>query len=318
MGLAGLDRDRRPGRAVGSGVPEPLFILAAPRSYTSVACAMLGQHPELYGVPELNLFIAPTMEAMCEQLVGLKQIQLHGLLRTVAHLYSGEQTLASLDLARRWIFRRLDATTADVYRDLCERVAPLRMVDKSPAYCARRSSLDRVHRAFPGAHYLHLIRHPRSQGESMMKVAGGAMAVLADSVDYSTEPPTVDPQVAWYRVQRNIFRFLARIPPERQMRLRGEDLLNDPSRHLVEVCRWLGIAETDAAVEAMLHPEASPFAGLGPLGAHLGNDISFLRSSGMAGGQVPESVLGGPLSWRTDGKGFARPVVRLARGLGYR
>lgn len=301
-----------------SSVPEPLFILAAPRSYTSVVCAMLGQHPELYGVPELNLFIAPTMEAMCEQLVGLKQIQLHGLLRTVAHLYSGEQTLASLDLARRWIFRRLDATTADVYRSLCERVAPLRMVDKSPAYCARRSSLDRLRRAFPEAYYLHLVRHPRSQGESMMKVAGGIMAVLADSIDYSTEPPTVDPQVAWYRVQRNILGFLARIPPERQMRLRGEDLLDDPRRHLVEICRWLGIAESDAAVEAMLHPEASPFAGLGPLGAHLGNDINFLRSPRMASGRIPETWLGGQLSWRADGKGFTRQVVRLALNLGYR
>jgi hypothetical protein len=68
----------------------------------------------------------------------------------------------------------------------------------------------------------------------------------------------------------------------------------------------------------MLHPEASPFAGLGPLGAHLGNDISFLRSPGMAGGQILESVLGGPLSWRADGKGFARRVVRLAWNLGYR
>jgi hypothetical protein len=258
------------------------------------------------------------MESMCEQLVGLKQIQLHGLLRTVAHLYSGEQTLASLDLARRWILRRLDATTADVYRDLCERVAPLRIVDKSPAYSSRRSNLDRIHRAFPGAYYLHLVRHPRTQGESMMKVAGGAMAVLANSIDYSTEPPIVDPQIAWYRVQRNILRFLARIPPERQLRLRGEDLLGDPRRHLVGICRWLGVTEEDAAVAAMLHPEASPFAGLGPLGAHLGNDISFLRSPGMVSGQISESVLDGPLPWRTDGKRFTRPVVRLAQALGYR
>jgi hypothetical protein len=309
--------DGQRGGVVESRVPEPLFILAAPRSFTSVACAMLGQHPELYGVPELNLFVAPTLASMCEQLVGLKQIQLHGLLRTVAHLYSGEQTLASLDLARRWILRRLDATTAEVYRTLCQRVAPLRIVDKSPIYSARRSSLDRVRRAFPEAYYLHLVRHPRSQGESLLKVAGGVMAVMANSVDYATEPPTLDPQVAWYRVQRSILGFLTRIPADRQMRLRGEDLLNDPRRHLVEICRWIGIAESDAAVASMLHPEASPFAGLGPLGAHLGNDISFLRSPGRAAGPIPESRLGGPLSWRTDGQGFARPVVRLARALGY-
>jgi hypothetical protein len=68
----------------------------------------------------------------------------------------------------------------------------------------------------------------------------------------------------------------------------------------------------------MLHPEASPFAGLGPLGAHLGNDINFLRSPRMASGRIPETWLGGPLPWRADGKGFTRQVERLALNLGYR
>ena len=31
----------------------PLFILAPPRSYTSLFNAMIGQHPEAYGLPEL-------------------------------------------------------------------------------------------------------------------------------------------------------------------------------------------------------------------------------------------------------------------------
>ena len=40
----------------------PVFILAPPRSYTTLICAMLGQHPELYGLPELHLFIAERMK----------------------------------------------------------------------------------------------------------------------------------------------------------------------------------------------------------------------------------------------------------------
>ena len=36
-------------------IPDPVFILAPPRSFTSVAAAMLGRHPELFALPETNL-----------------------------------------------------------------------------------------------------------------------------------------------------------------------------------------------------------------------------------------------------------------------
>lgn len=41
---------------------EPLFILAPPRSFTSVVCAMIGQHPDMCGLPEVNLAIAGRMD----------------------------------------------------------------------------------------------------------------------------------------------------------------------------------------------------------------------------------------------------------------
>ena len=71
----------------------PLFILGSPRSFTSLICAVLGQNPDAYGVPELNLFITDDIKTLIEELSGYRQIQLHGLLRTVSHLYSGEQNL---------------------------------------------------------------------------------------------------------------------------------------------------------------------------------------------------------------------------------
>ncbi len=81
---------------------------------------MIGQNPDAYGVPELNLFISKTMEDFVLECSGMKQIQLHGLLRTVGQLYAGEQSLHSIEMARRWIARRLTRTTADVYKELCE------------------------------------------------------------------------------------------------------------------------------------------------------------------------------------------------------
>ena len=40
---------------------HPLLILASSRSFTSVICAALGQHPQMYGLPELHLFVADTL-----------------------------------------------------------------------------------------------------------------------------------------------------------------------------------------------------------------------------------------------------------------
>ncbi len=279
---------------------------------------MIGQNPAAYGVPELNLFIADTLENLLLECSGFKQIQLHGLLRTVAQLYAGEQSLHSIDMARRWIGRRLSRSTSDIYKELCRKVAPLRIVDKSPAYSVHRRTLDKLYETFPQARFLHLLRNPRTQGESMMAVANGLMAVLANSIDYDTDPPMVDPQISWFDMQMVILEFLETVPEERVMRLRGEDALKDPVNTLGSIARWAGLACDDDAIDEMLHPERSPFAYVGPFGAHLGNDINFLRSPAYRPGEVRDPPLRGPLSWRTDGKGFRADVIELAEALGYR
>jgi hypothetical protein len=298
--------------------PPPVFMLGSPRSFTSLVCGMLGQHPEAYGMPELNLFINDTVKELLEGLTGYRQIQLHGLLRAVSQLYGGEQTLASVDMARRWLLRRFDVSTSAIYHELCEKVAPLHIVDKSPVYSLKPEYLQRIRAAFPDARYLHLLRHPRSQGESVMKVAKGLMAILANSIDYTTDPPTIDPQISWFDMQERIIQYLETdVPAPRRMRVRGEDVLADPEGVLTEICSWLGMRTDAEAIDAMLHPENSPYASLGPIGAHLGNDINFLRSPKLERKPLKPSSLEGPLPWRTDGKPFEERIKRLAVELGY-
>lgn len=304
--------DRRPATA-----PPPLFILGSPRSFTSLVNGMLGQHPQAYGMPELNLFVTPRLRDLVEEFAGYRQIQMHGLLRVVAQLYGAEQTLASLDMAKRWLLTRMERGTDEIYHELCARVAPLRVVDKSPVYSSKATYLERLDRAFPDACYLHLLRHPRTQGASIMKIAKGMMAVLENSVDYSVDPPVVDPQISWLSVQRNIVAHLAHVPAARQMTLRGEDVLNAPASFLRKICRWLGMRTDESAIEAMLHPEDSPYACLGPLGAHLGNDINYLRSPALRPGRIQASRLDGPLPWRGDGAGFTPEVRAMAERFGY-
>lgn len=296
----------------------PLFFLASPRSYTSLTCAMMGQHPEAYGFPELNLLVSDTIEQMLKYYEGKSKFQIHGLLRTVAQLYGGEQTVNSVQMAQRWINRNFYRSTGEVYIELCEKISPLRGVDKSPAYSSSSQYLHRILRTFPNAYFIHLVRHPRAQGNSVIKAGEeGRFAKMVRAYDYSMYPPVIDPQFKWLQVQKRIREFLKNIPENQKLVLRGEDLLSDPEIYFAKIADWLGMEWDDEAFEAITHPQDSPFAGLGPAGATLGNDGNFLRSTGYKKQVIPPSSLDGPLAWRNDGKGFIPEVIQLAHEFGY-
>src|SRR5436190_23118240 len=73
--------------ASGELVSDPLFVLAPPRSFTSVVGTMLGQHPELYGLPETHLFGCKTMAewwGVCEEQTFPRA---DGLVRAVAEVF---------------------------------------------------------------------------------------------------------------------------------------------------------------------------------------------------------------------------------------
>ncbi len=314
-------------------IPQPIFILASPRSYTSLVCGMLGQHPQAYGVPELNLFLGDTLEGFLQE-IRKQPRKLHGLLRVVAQLYAGEQTLSAVEMAKRWIISRLSCSSAEIYCQLGAKVAPCRIVDKSPAYSLDITHLYRIGRAFPQAHFVHLVRHPRAQGESLMRLmpqvyrakqnlhpeARGGVRVtttLVNMVDIHTDPPTIDFQYLWYRMQYRIREFFQTLPPDRKLVLRGEDLLGDPHRQFQALCTWLGLSWSETDYQAMVHPEESPYASFGPLGANLGNDPNFLRNPHYQQRPIKPSSLEGPLPWRRDQAGFLPAVVQMAQEYGY-
>jgi hypothetical protein len=278
---------------------------------------MLGQHPQAYGVPELNLFAGETLGDLIDQMKGLRKFQMDGLLRTVSELYGREQKLVGVEMANRWLLKYYDYSTGEIYEKLCKKVAPKMIIDKSPVYGTRPEILNRIGESWGDAYFLHLVRHPRTQGNSMMTVADGMMTILSSSIDYSTEPPVVDPQYLWLRMQRNIMNFLSSIPEPQKMFLRGEDILSNPEIYFEKICRWLNLDWNEKAYQCMLHPEKSCYACLGPYGASLGNDPNFLKSPIFKQRKIPLSTLVGSLSWRNDGKGFINDVIQLAHELGY-
>ncbi len=307
---------------------QPVFVLAPPLSFSSIVATMLGQHPQMYGLPKLELFAAETVGEWWELCGDATFPRAHGALRAVAELFSGAQTEETIKFARGWLRRRAHFTTGYLLETLATKVAPRIVVDNSTSNVYQPKSLRRAAQMFPGARFIHLVRHPRGHGESVLEFLRERekegrvpathwvrrLAAWPGANDYGTE---LDPQRGWLALHANITKFLETVPPEQHTRIRGEDILTDPDRHLRQITEWLGLRTDAEAIEEMKHPERSPYACFGPTGARFGKDRFFLENPVLRASRAESQSLEGPLSWRTDGEGFSRKVKRRAREFGY-
>lgn len=282
---------------------------------------MLGQHPGLYGFPELNLAAADTVGDWIRASMQVDMDWMRfGLVRTLAQFIHGSQSAEAVTGAERWLAEHAGMSTAALFVRLATHVAPRRPVEKSPHAISSDETLARLGRIAPDALYLHVTRHPHSACNSMMRsqwFRDGLRFGDIQAYDHSFQPPLFDPQFHWLSAHDRVLRFLETIPPERQYRVRGEDVLRDPRAALVPICEWIGVETGEDALEEMCHPERSPFAMPGPANAPHGNDPDFLRRPVLRPFTPPRAPLSGPVPWRGDGAGLIADVVALARRFGY-
>jgi hypothetical protein len=314
--------------------PKLLIILGLPRSFTSVIGTMLGQHPQMYAVPELHLF---RYEAVGEYLHGCSAASFRmgdGLRRVVAELVFGGQTEVNVSRADGWIRRRAHLTTGFLVEYLADIVRPSTLVEKSPSTVFALEFMYRALEAFPDARFLHLVRHPWGHGRSVMKYLEFhekrglvrtdhwllRMAPQTDpAVSQSAGAYSAgDPQHAWYELNRTICDFLESVAPDHKLQVRGEDILSEPDTWIRKIAAWMQLRGDNDAVEQTKHPERSPYARLGPRNAMYGMDYLFLKDPALRAHRADPQSLDGPLPWRADGAGFAPYVIDLARRFGYR
>lgn len=282
---------------------------------------MIGRHPELYGFPELLLFLGETVEDMlrfCQQRHAGGEMfnpRPPGLLRALAQINAQEQSAATIEQAYQWLLARKDWHVKQVFDHLLEGVAPRIGVEKSPWLATAPSMLHRLHHAYPQARYLHLTRHPVTAQTSMQEfyqrltpwqLPGLEGLGLAD---YCAR--------AWHDWHRNIMNFTATLPPVQVLRVRGEDLLDNADAHLPGLASWLGIRGDAEAIDAMKHPEDSPYAGFGPNGAKLsGYDPKFQADPRLRPSRPGPVGIELPAEWNVAAP-IRALVTELALELGY-
>ena len=275
---------------------------------------MLGQHPEMYGFPELNLFVTDTVG----ELLKLDSVTIEaagrpganytpGLVRAVAQLHFGEQTEDTATRALAWLMDRVDWSTGRMFNHLLNTVHPRIGIDKSPRTALSTLALSRAMEFCPGSMFLHLTRHPVATLRSMARRRPPAQIPDAEFARFAVQ--------LWCSVQQTIMTAAEVGPASRFLRVRGEDLLNNPAAELFGIAHWLGIRDDPAALEEMLHPERSPYARIGPWPSDGDQDPGFLSSPLLRAADT-SSLLALPEEWRLCNEDKAN-VLTTARSLGY-
>ena len=294
---------------------RPLFILCPGRSFSSVVCTAIGQHPDLYDVPEVYLGLTDSVGELLNRASERGQRYLaYGLVRVIAELHDQNQSENSVQAAWGWLYQHRHWRTDQLYYYISDLIAPQRLVDKSPTH-GRPENLERLQATFPNACFLHLLRHPHATAHSLYRVHAQRL---------SRHQPNQLPQLArrveqqWLKVHRYILAFTEQMPTGQVLRIQGEALLADPDVYFPQIAEWLDIRTDPAAIEAMKHPERSPYACPGPPSAPYGNNPGFLEDPRLRVGRPSTGTLDTPLDWAKSEGHLSPETVALAHQWGYR
>lgn len=267
---------------------------------------MLGQHPDLYALPELNLFLADTLGKLIdwEHEVGPERGYLDGLRSAIAQLQFGDQDVKALDRANAWMSDRREWSTSKVFRCLAERVAPRRVVDKSPRASMARSSCARLLARVPEGYYLHLTRHPAA-----------AIRSLASKVDEQGSHVNRFFAQIWVNCQETLIAAMENLDSQHSLRVRGEDLLGSPEEVLREITLWLGLSAGRGEIQQMMTPRGWPVVRSG-CGLQGGNDdTSSLPRLSL---RTLDSIPNVRDLWSLDlGESLTMQVIQVGNKLGY-
>jgi hypothetical protein len=307
MITSSLLESERPTNVAGTA---PVFLLCSPGSGSNQLCTLLAQHPHAYVTPGLNLQFKQTIRDLLEYHRSTHQTT-DGLLRTIAQLFSGEQTMDSIDMAKRWLRRRRSTSGEDVMKELCEKVSPARLIDRWLFYARDADRLPTVSSAFPNAQFLHLTRHPVEQGMAILQTVEGIADLWNEkSLDRSSKCPALDPQYSWFNAQATIMEFSDSLSPGQYLQIRIEEVTACPEDCLRKLCDWLELPRGTAE-----RARDWPFTSPGPYNAPGG--MEWEPAPDIKRIPDPSHTLSESLPWMKKKVGLAEPAKILAQALGY-
>ena len=211
-----------------------IFVLAPPRSGTTLLRVMLAGHPDLFAAPELQLLGFHTLQERKAALSGKFAIWLEGVLRVIVELKGCDPEEAKHIMEE---YERQELTTKRFYGLIQNWIAPRILVDKTPAYALDIAAMRKAEHDFAGALYIHLVRHPYAAIRSFESYHMDQVQFLRDH-DFS---PRDLGELVWTVSHQNILEFLEAVSLTRQYRMRFEDLTREPRIVMEGMCERFGL-----------------------------------------------------------------------------
>jgi amino acid adenylation domain-containing protein len=214
--------------------PPVIFILAPPRSGTTLLRVMLAGHSNLFCPAELQLLGFNTLRERQNAFTGKYSLWLEGTLRALMEIHGCDADQAKMIMEN---YEAKDYTTKQFYRVLQDSINGRILVDKSPSYASDLDTLHKAERDFDGASYIHLSRHPYAMSRSFANYHMDQVLYLHEH-NFS---PLQLAELIWTISHRNILDFLSQIPEDRQFHIRYEDLVTNPEAILRQMCTTLNL-----------------------------------------------------------------------------
>ncbi len=214
--------------------PRAIFVLAPPRSGTTLLRVLLGGHSRLFAPPELELMPFNTLGERKEICSGRDAFWLEGTLRAVMELHNLDADQAKIFMEKREI---ADLSVKDFYSELQEWIGDRILVDKSPSYVLDKSILERIEATFQNPLFIHLHRHPLGMVNSFVE-AKLDQIFFRYPHDFSTQQLA---ELIWLHSHQNISEFLETVPAHRQMQISFEDMTGSADVQMKRLCDFIGL-----------------------------------------------------------------------------
>jgi hypothetical protein len=221
--------------------PPAVFVVAPPRSGTTLLRVMLGGHPRLFAPPELYLLSYGTLRQRSAAFSRTEGFWKEGTTRAVMELRGCDARAAEAMLAG---LEEQDRSTHDLYTRLQQWLGDRLLVDKSPTYCLDLATLQQAEAEFDEALYIHLLRHPLGMIRSFEEARiDQVLPVHVPGLRGAQESFTVRQlgELVWLLGHRNARSFLQGVPPARQHAVCFEDLVTRPRETTKALCAFLGL-----------------------------------------------------------------------------
>jgi len=215
------------------GNPQAIFVLAPPRSGTTLLRVMLAGHPGFFAAAELNLLMFNSMDERKAAFKDKFSLWLEGNIRAVMDIKD-----CDADEAKRIIekYEKEGSTTQAFYQELQEWIGNRILIDKTPAYALDYNALEKAERDFNNALYIHLTRHPYAMTRSFEKKHLDQVLFL-NKHNFSSRQLA---ELVWLVSHQNTSKFLQQIPDNRKFRIKFEDMVKQPQEIMEAMCQNFG------------------------------------------------------------------------------